>query len=252
MVALNELVTYCDKLLESTSFKDYCPNGLQVEGTAEVACIVSGVTASQALIDAAITAQADLLLVHHGYFWRGESASIVGMKQRRIKALLQHNISLLAYHLPLDAHISLGNNVALAKTLGITVNGVIDHGAAKGLLFYGQLPAVQPLAKLVEHIAQSLQFGPTVVEAGDQPVQTIAWCTGGAQDFIEEAAKLNVDVYLSGEISERTTHFARENGIHYIAAGHHATERFGVESLGEHLASHFALKHQFIDVHNPA
>jgi dinuclear metal center YbgI/SA1388 family protein len=252
MSTVQAITDYLDVLLEVGKFNDYSPNGLQVEGRREVGILISGVTASQALIDAAIEADADAVLVHHGYFWRGESATLTGMKRRRIKALLDHDISLLAYHLPLDAHPLYGNNASLAAVLGFQVDGVVGSGPAKGLLFYGQ-PA-QPLSAqaLAARIGESLGRAPLLVEASDRPVRTIAWCTGGAQGYIEEAARLGVDAYLSGEISEQTTHAAREHGVHFFAAGHHATERYGVASLGQHLAAQFGLTHMFIDIDNPA
>lgn len=252
MVGIDELVAYCNTLLQPERFEDYAPNGLQIEGRPEVVTLISGVTASQRLIDAAIDADADALLVHHGYFWRGDNPVLTGMRRRRIKALLEHEINLLAYHLPLDAHLEFGNNVRLAHELGFRVDGVMDEGPAKDLLFYGRLP--QPLAAeaLREHISECLGFKPLLVSGAEHRIESIAWCTGGAQGFIEEAVTLGVDAYLSGEISEQTTHVARESGMHFIAAGHHATERYGPASLGEHLAEHFDLEHQFIDIDNPA
>ena len=252
MVELSELVAYCDTLLNSRGFTDYCPNGLQVQGRAQIQTLVSGVTASQALLDAAVAANADAVLVHHGYFWRGEAAVVTGIKQRRIKTLLTNNLSLLAYHLPLDAHPEFGNNVALARHLDWQVAGVVDSGAAKDILFYGQSAQSGAAAEFVRTIGEKLKCQPLWIEAADRPIQRIAWCTGAAQNLIEAAVELGVDAYISGEISEQTTHIARESGLHYIAAGHHATERYGVASLGAHLAATFHLDHRFIDIDNPA
>ncbi|PWQ94828.1 Nif3-like dinuclear metal center hexameric protein [Leucothrix pacifica] len=249
MVALTTLVESIDSLLDVARFKDYAPNGLQVEGKSDVQRIVSGVTASKALIDAAIEAKADAILVHHGWFWRGEDQRIVGMKRYRIKALLDHDISLLGYHLPLDAHPELGNNAQLAKQLGFISEGVMN---AEGVGNYGHLEKPMTASELSAYMQQRLNRTPTVVTAGDHPIKTIAWCTGGAQSYIQQAIALGVDAYVSGEISEQTTHEARENGIHYFAAGHHATERYGAPALGEYLAQQFGIEHQFIDIDNPA
>ena len=252
MTELNTIVDYLDGYLEVAKFSDYCPNGLQVEGKPEVQKIISGVTASQALIDAAISESADAILVHHGYFWRGEVAAITGTRRRRIKALLDHDISLLAYHLPLDAHPEIGNNASLAHQLGLQIDGVVDSGPAKHILFYGHTEQPYSVDSFEELLAQRLQRNPVVVRGSGEPLQRIAWCTGGAQGYIEEAAKLGVDAYLSGEISEQTTHAARENELHYFAAGHHATERYGAPALGEHLSQRYGVQHMFIEIDNPA
>jgi len=249
MVALKTLVETADKLLDINRFKDYAPNGLQLEGRSEVQKIVSGVTASQAFIDAAIEANADVLLVHHGWFWRGEDQRIVGMKKRRIKALLESDISLLGYHLPLDAHPELGNNAQLAKRLNFIRDGAMDK---EGIGDYGHLEQALTVSELSQVMQENLQRTPTVVDSGDHPIKTIAWCTGGAQSYIGQAIALGVDAFVSGEISEQTTHEARENGIHYFAAGHHATERYGAPALGAYLAEQFGIAHQFIDIDNPA
>ena len=249
MVALTTLVDAANTLLDINRFKDYAPNGLQLEGKSEVRKIVSGVTASQALIDAAIEANADVLLVHHGWFWRGEDQRIVGMKKRRIKALLQNDISLMGYHLPLDAHLELGNNAQLAKRLGFIREGSMN---AEGVGDYGYLEKSLTVEELSQQMGQSLKRLPTVVTAGDHTIKTVAWCTGGAQSYIGQAIALGVDAFVSGEISEQTTHEARENGIHYFAAGHHATERYGAPALAQYLAEQFGLEHQFIDIDNPA
>ncbi len=248
---LTELVKYCDRLLESDSFHDYCPNGLQVQGKQNITTIVSGVTASQALLDAAVTLHADLVLVHHGFFWRGEQPQVTGMKRNRLHTLLQHDISLLAYHIPLDAHPKLGNNVQLAKQLGIRVTDTFPTEFTPSIGFVGKLTEPMPAEQFAEHIATVLQRKPLHIKTHQRPLQTIAWCSGGAQDYIETAANYGIDAYLSGEISERTTHSARELTIDYFSAGHHATERYGIKALGKHLASKFDLTCEFIDIDNP-
>lgn len=248
MVELKTLVTYLDDLLEVKRFHDYAPNGLQVEGKPTVGKIVSGVTASLALIEATIDEQADALLVHHGYFWKGENACVTGMKQKRLKQLLQHDISLLAYHLPLDAHPTLGNNAGLANLLGMEVQGVMDK---QGVGNFGVLKQAMSITSFAHHVAQMLDREPLIIEAGQHPIHTIAWCSGGAQKYLTKAAQLGVDAFLSGEISENTVHEARELGVHYIAAGHHATERFGVQQVGLHLAEKFSIQQVFTDIYNP-
>jgi dinuclear metal center YbgI/SA1388 family protein len=252
MTSLQQLVDYCDTLLCVGDYQDYAPNGLQVEGRKTVRRIVSGVTASQALIDAAIELGADLLLVHHGYFWKGESPAIVGIRQRRIKALLEHDISLLAYHLPLDGHAELGNNAQLGRVLGITPEGRFGSGPDGGVAMWGTLEQEISPAAWVTRITERLGREPLLIEGGEQPIRRIGWCSGGAEGYIEQAAALGLDAYLSGEISEPTLHLARELGIHYLAAGHHATERYGVQALCDHLAVHFAVENYFIDIPNPA
>lgn len=251
MVQLRELISYCDDLLEADHFRDYCPNGLQVEGREQVNKLVTGVTASQALIDAAIDAEADALLVHHGYFWKGEDARIVGLKKQRIASLLNADTSLIAYHLPLDAHPIYGNNVQLAEQLGISVDGVVQQGTEPSLVMYGRLAEPMSGKAFAQHMAQVLKREPLHVDNMAQEVNTVAWCTGAAQGYINQALELGVDAYITGEASESTVHIARESGIHFYGAGHHATERYGVNALGEHLAANFDLEQQFIDIDNP-
>ncbi|ALP54592.1 metal-binding protein [Candidatus Tenderia electrophaga] len=248
MVQLEELVNFCDELLAANSFGDYAPNGLQVEGAVQVNKIVSGVTASQALIEAAAANDADVLLVHHGFFWKGESACITGIKKRRIARLLAADISLLAYHLPLDAHPDIGNNAQLARRLGLQVEGRFGRDA---LGMVGRLPQLMTSAELIQHISVRLGRQAIHLGEGDAQIERVAWCTGAAQGYIEATPGLGVQAYISGEMSEQTTHFARETGIHYVSAGHHATERYGVQALGELLARQFGLTHQFIDIDNP-
>ena len=250
MIEVDALRDYCDRLLACPDFKDYCPNGLQVAGERPVRRLIGGVTASLALIDAAITHDADAILVHHGWFWRGESPCLVGIKGRRIRALMRSGMSLYAYHLPLDAHPELGNNRQLARVLGIVDAG--PAASAEGLLWQGRLPRPVAARDFVNAIARALGRQPLHIAAHGRPIASIAWCTGAAQAYIEEAAGLGVDAFLSGEISEQTTHQARELGLDYFAAGHQATERYGVQALGAHLADRFGLEHRFVDIHNPA
>lgn len=252
MISRDKLLAYLDALLESGRFQDYAPNGLQVEGRAEVRRLVTGVTASQALLDRAVDWKADAVLVHHGYFWKGEDARVTGMKASRLSTLLGSELSLFAYHLPLDAHLRFGNNAQLARVLGLEVEGTFDTGTAVPLGMLGRLPDSESLSSFTGRVAERLGREPLVVNGGGDSVQRIAWCTGAAQGFIERAAAHGVDVYLSGEISEPTVHVARECGLNYLAAGHHATERYGVQALGEHLAVEFDLEHCFIDVDSPA
>ena len=251
-VTLSELVAAADQLLQPQLFQDYCPNGLQVEGRPRVGRLVSGVTASRALLEAAIAGGADAVLVHHGYFWKGEDPRVVGMKRERLALLLRHDISLLVYHLPLDAHPVLGNNAQLAQRLDITVTGGLQPESARPIGNVGRLAAPLPAARFAEHVAARLGRQPLLVSGGDHPVETLAWCTGGAQGYIEQAAALGVDAFLSGEVSEQTVHVARELGIHFIAAGHHATERYGAPAVGAALAAQFGIEHRFIDIDNPA
>jgi dinuclear metal center YbgI/SA1388 family protein len=243
-----ELESYLADLLEVARFKDYCPNGLQVEGRSEVQRIVTGVTASSELIDAAIAEEADALLVHHGYFWRGEDPRVVGIKRGRLARLLEHDLNLFAFHLPLDAHAELGNNVQLGSLLGIAPIGRFGD---QDLGNIGVLPGPMTLDAFAERVETRLGRRPLVVGDAARPVQRVAWCTGAAQDLLLEAARQGADAYLTGEVSERTVLEAREAGVAFLSAGHHATERFGIQALGEHLSVRFGLRHAFVDVPNP-
>ncbi|WP_247393414.1 Nif3-like dinuclear metal center hexameric protein [Ralstonia pseudosolanacearum] len=243
-----ELELYLNDLLQAARFRDYCPNGLQVQGRDPIAHIVTGVTASLALIEAAIDVRADAILVHHGYFWKGEDARVIGQKHARLKQLLAHDVNLFAYHLPLDAHPTLGNNAQLGALLGIQPTGRFGDDE---LGWIGTLPEATTLGAFAEVVAARLDRMPLVIGGADRPVHTIGWCTGGAQGWSDAAVSAGVDVYLSGEASEQTTHLARESGVAYIGAGHHATERGGVRALGNHLAEHFGVRHTFIDIPNP-
>ncbi|CAN5774801.1 Nif3-like dinuclear metal center hexameric protein [soil metagenome] len=249
-INVNELVEYLLQLLNVTRYSDYCPNGLQVEGRTRIRKIVSGVTANLALIEAATKLNADAILVHHGYFWRGEDARIVGPKHHRLKALLMNDINLLAYHLPLDMHQALGNNAQLAKVLGFHPQGRFGENDIGwlGVLADGKIKTVGQLA---HHVELALGRAPLVIGDPGQALGKIAWCTGAAQNYLESAIAAGASVYLSGEISEPTVHLARESGVAYLACGHHATERYGVQAIGQHLAEQFGIAHQFIDIANP-
>ncbi|WP_043526818.1 Nif3-like dinuclear metal center hexameric protein [Litchfieldella xinjiangensis] len=252
MISRDVLVEACDKELQAERFKDYTVNGLQVAGADRVARVMSGVTASQALLDEAVAWQADLLLVHHGYFWKNEPVAITGMKRRRLATLLAHDINLLAYHLPLDAHPTLGNNAQLAHRLGFEFERSIDGELGSGLLWLGACPGGTKTNELAILVNEKLGRKPMVIDGHDGLIERVAWCTGGAQDMIAAAADAGAQAFISGEISERTTHQAREMGISYIAAGHHATERYGVQALGAWLAERFDIEHRFVDIDNPA
>ena len=252
-VSITELVRYLEDCLQPHQYQDYCPNGLQVEGRPEVARIATGVTACQQLLEEAIAWGADAILVHHGYFWKGEVQSVVGMKRRRLAALLLNDINLLAYHLPLDGHPELGNNARLGQLMGIApdryeplqpaVPGTVGNVADLAL----------PVASAAFVASLEVQLDRTALHVGDGAalVQRVAWCTGGAQGYIEAAVEARADMFVTGEASEQTVHIAREHGIHFVAAGHHATERYGVQALGEHLEQKFSLQHRFIDIDNP-
>ena len=244
----DELIRYLDELLEPARFKDYCPNGLQVEGRPEIRRIVAGVTASQALVDQAVARGADALLVHHGWFWRGEDGRVTGFRKKRLQTLLTHDINLIAYHLPLDSHAEFGNNVQLARRLGWTVEGRFGE---QDVGWYGRLDETQALGEVAHRVSAELGREPLVIGEETQQVSRIAWCSGGAQSLFEAALSLGVQVFLSGEISEQHVHLARETGVAYLAVGHHASERYGVEALAAHLAAKFGLDCAFIDIDNP-
>lgn len=251
MTAIHEIVSYTDQLLQTGLFQDYCPNGLQVEGKSDIKTIVTGVTANQALINQAIANKADLILVHHGFFWKGEKETIVGMKRQRLQSLLLHNINLIAYHLPLDAHPIYGNNIQLAERLNLTIQGPLSSNYPGNLIWFGSLPKPMSPKQLTQHIKKVLQRPPLHITSEREEIYSLAWCTGAAQSYINYAIDAKVDAFLTGEVSENTVHTARENNIHFFAAGHHATERYGVKALGEHLAQEFGIKHIFVDIDNP-
>jgi dinuclear metal center YbgI/SA1388 family protein len=248
-VTRNELQSHLASVLEVERFRDYGPNGLQVEGAASIGTVVSGVTASLALIEAAIRLRADALLVHHGLFWRGHDGRVVSWLKQRLRALLAHEINLFAYHLPLDAHPQWGNNAQLGLRLGLVAGARFGE---QELGFIADAAEPQPLPALIERIGRALGRAPLSVAGDGRPLRRIAWCTGGAQGFFEAAIAAGADAYLTGEISEPQAHIARETGVAFIACGHHATERFGVQALGAHLAATFGIEHHFVDVDNPA
>lgn len=247
-VSRAELAGWLDALLEARRFDDYCPNGLQVEGAADIRRVVLGVTASLALVRAAAERGAQAVLVHHGWFWKGEDRRVVGTQRARLAALLAHDINLFAYHLPLDAHPELGNNAQLAKVLDWPAG---EATGRDGLLRVATLPAPIDAAALGARLGSALGREPLLVGPTDRPIRRVAWCTGAAQDFLQQAIDAGADAYVSGEVSERTTHLAREAGVVYAAAGHHATERFGVQAVGAALAARFGVEVVFVDDPNP-
>ncbi|OMH30350.1 Nif3-like dinuclear metal center hexameric protein [Motiliproteus sp. MSK22-1] len=250
-VSLEALLRALNQTLQPEQFNDYCPNGLQVEGRSTVAKLVTGVTACQALIDRALEVGADAILVHHGYFWKGEDPCVKGMKKQRLAALLKADVSLLAYHLPLDVHPELGNNAQLAQRLNLTVEGGLEPDKANSIGLYGQLPEAIDSQAFSQVIEQVLGRKPLHIAGGDKVIKRVGWCTGSAQGYIQNAIELELDAYITGEVSESTVHTARESGIHFYSAGHHATERYGVQALGGYLAKEFGIEHQFIDIENP-
>ncbi|MCB1664183.1 MAG: Nif3-like dinuclear metal center hexameric protein [Pseudomonadales bacterium] len=247
----DEILNALKTLLRPEQFRDYCPNGLQVEGREQITRLVTGVTACQALIDGAIAADADMLLVHHGYFWRGEDETVTGIKKKRVEALLANELNLVAYHLPLDVHAELGNNAQLGKLLGFTVTGDMGKQNNNPIGLTGELETPLSGAALAALIGERLGRTPLHVPGAAQTIRTVAWCTGAAQNYIELAWKAGVDAYITGEVSEQTVHFARETGMHFFSAGHHATERYGVQAVAAQLVAQFDLEHQFIDIDNP-
>lgn len=252
MAHRDELLQLLNNKLESGRVRDYCPNGLQVEGKTQVRKILTGVTASQALLDRAVAEQADAVLVHHGYFWKSEASEITGMKKRRLQTLLQHDISLFAYHLPLDIHPELGNNAQLGALLGFQNISAMASVEPVGVVRQTQLAEALTLADVVARLQQQLQRPVFAHDAGIGEIRHIAWCTGGGQGYIDAAAAAGAQLFISGEVSEQTIHSANELGIHFIAAGHHATERYGVKALGEWLAAQMDVEVVFTDIYNPA
>jgi len=248
MVQRRELEVYLATLLAVDTFRDYGPNGLQVEGRAEVRTLVSGVTASLALIDAAVERGADAILVHHGLFWRGQDGRLTGWLRERVARLITHGINLFAYHLPLDAHAEWGNNVQLGRVLGLQADGRFGE---QQLGFIGPAGALVDLERLAATAAERLGRAPVQVPGDGRPLSRIGWCTGGAQGYFEAAIAAGADAYLTGEISEPQAHIARETGVAFLACGHHATERYGAPALAVHVAERFGLAHHFIDIPNP-
>ncbi len=248
MARCSLLQSYLAELLAVDRFNDYGPNGLQVEGRPEVQRLVSGVTASLALIDAAIAARADAVLVHHGLFWRGHDGRLVGWLRQRVARLMAHDINLLAYHLPLDAHAEYGNNAQLGARLGLAAD---QRFGDQALGFIGPAGALADTAALAAQAETALARRPLLLPGDGRPLRRIAWCSGGAQGFFEAAVAAGADAYISGEVSEPQAHLARETGVAFLACGHHATERYGAPALGAHLAERFGLEHRFIDIDNP-
>jgi dinuclear metal center YbgI/SA1388 family protein len=251
VITRRELSGYLNDFLKCTTYNDYAPNGLQVEGRERIKRICTAVTASEDVISRAVTWQADALLVHHGYFWRGENSIITGMKHQRISMLLRHDINLFAYHLPLDCHPELGNNASIAKLLPLSSFNTHKANSVDNLLWSGVLAQSMQGALFSNVLEKIFGRGPLHIAGNDKAISSIAWCTGAAQDLIEDAHQLGVDAYLSGEVAERTYYQAKELGIHYYSCGHHATERYGIQALGQYLASHFKLDHVFLDSDNP-
>ena len=251
MAKLQDIIQWCDQTLKSTEFKDYAPNGLQIEGKTEVRKILAAVTASHDAIDAAIRENADLLLVHHGYFWKGEAYPITGMRGKRIKSLIQHDISLLAYHLPLDSHPSLGNNAAIADLLELERIEALDPSERHPIGNIGYLNQPMPVEEFKKFVSEKLKFDVTHLPADKTMIEKVGFCTGGAQDFIVKAAEQGCDAYISGEVSERTFYEAKELDVHYFACGHHATERYGVQRLGQAISEQFDIEYVYFELNNP-
>jgi dinuclear metal center YbgI/SA1388 family protein len=251
-VTRQALLSACTELLQPARFKDYGPNGLQVEGAEHIHHIVSGVTASRALIEAAIDAKADAIFVHHGLFWRGQDGTVTGWMKQRLQLLLAHNINLLAYHLPLDAHPELGNNAQLGKRLGLQVQGTFGD---QDLGLWGTRADGQAFADvhaLAATVSTTLHREPVVVQTPAREIRKVAWCTGGAQSYFEAAIAAGVDAFITGEISEPQAHLARETSVAFLACGHHATERYGAPAAAAHVAAQLGITHQFIEIDNPA
>ena len=251
MASLDNIIKWCNQTLKTNEFKDYAPNGLQIEGKSEVKRILCAVTASQEAIDAAIAQKADVLLVHHGYFWKGEPYPITGMRGKRIKRLIQHDISLLAYHLPLDSHPILGNNAAIAEILQLENIENLNPTERHPIGNIGYLP--QPISpeNFKQYLTEKLGFDAIHLNAEKKTIQKIGFCTGAAQDFITQAAEMDCDAYISGEVSERTFYEATELDIHYYACGHHATERYGVQRLAKAISEQFEIEYSYYELNNP-
>ena len=251
MAQLSEIIQWCDTTLKAHEFKDYAPNGLQVEGTHEVNKILCAVTASQGAIDAAIAANADLLLVHHGYFWKGEAYPITGMRGKRIKSLIKNDISLVGYHLPLDSHPTLGNNAAIADLLALEHIEALDPNERNPIGNIGYLKQPMSPEDFQAFVSEKLNFNALHLAAEKTTIQKVGYCTGGAQDFISKAAAQNCDAYISGEVSERTFYEAQELNVHYYACGHHATERYGVQRLAKAISEQFNIEYSYFELNNP-
>jgi dinuclear metal center YbgI/SA1388 family protein len=251
----SELAAWLDQTLQPGRFRDYCPNGLQVEGKASIGHIIAGVTASEALLRAAIASGADAVLVHHGWFWKNEDPRVRGTRRTRLALTLAHDLNLFAYHLPLDAHPRLGNNAQLARVLGLQADadaaGVPRTCGPDGLVWLGTAPGIETFGQLAARVQERLHRAPQAIGDSDRPIRRIAWCTGGAQGMLADAVDAGADAYITGEISEPTVHLARETGVGFLAAGHHATERYGAQALGAAIAAQFDIRVDFVDIDNP-
>lgn len=248
-IPTRELCAWLDATLNAASFSDYCPNGLQVEGKSTVSHIIAGVTASQALINVASNRGADALLVHHGWFWKGEDPRVRGTRKTRLASLLAQDINLIAYHLPLDAHPEFGNNAQLARVLGLAP--CLERAGPGGLIWLGEMPGTETLGEVAAKVEQALGRAPQIVGDASMPAQRIAWCTGAAQSMFGDAIDAGAQIFITGEISEPTVHLAREAGVGFIGAGHHATERYGVQMLGAAIQKEFGIQVDFVDIDNP-
>jgi dinuclear metal center YbgI/SA1388 family protein len=245
-----ELAKYLSALLSATDYTDSCPNGLQIEGVCDISQIITGVSLNQELIDYAVEAKAQAIIVHHGIFWNKEPLPILGIKRQRIQKLLEHGINLFAYHLPLDNHHELGNNVQLARNLAINP---ISYNKADDFIWQGSLVETKTRLQFIQMVENVLKCKPQVFGVDsllDRKINKIGWCTGGGQSLFSKAISLGVDVFLSGEVSEPISDLAKESGVTYIAAGHYATERYGVYALGEHLKSKYQIKVDFVEIYN--
>ena len=251
-VTRQQLLNACNDLLQPQRFKDYGPNGLQVEGRAQVRHIVSGVTASRALIEAAIDLKADAIFVHHGLFWRGQDGTVTGWMKQRLQLLLQHDINLLAYHLPLDAHPEWGNNAQLAQRFGFEVLSSFGEQDLGLLGSHAHQPGFANAQALADHAQQVLGRAVVCIEGDGRPIQRVGWCSGGAQSYFEAAIAAGADAFITGELSEPQAHLARETGVAFLACGHHATERYGAPAVAAHVAAQLGLTHRFVDIDNPA
>lgn len=249
MAHRSDIDVYLSAVLQAATFKDYGPNGLQIEGRERVGRLVSGVTASLALIEAAIDAQADALLVHHGLFWRGHDGRLTGWLKQRVQRLMAHDISLFAYHLPLDAHAEFGNNAQFGRRIGVSADSRFGE---QSLGFVGSFELPTTLQDLLARLQQISSRTPAHVEGDGRALRRVAWCTGGAQSYFEGAIAAGADVFITGEMSEPQVHLARETGVAFIACGHHASERYGVQALGAHIAEHFGIEHRYIEIDSPA
>jgi dinuclear metal center YbgI/SA1388 family protein len=254
-VSTLELDNWLDATLQPQRFKDYCPNGLQVQGKDQISHIITGVTATQALLEAAVRQKADAVLVHHGWFWKNEDPCVRGPKRKRLALALQHDLNVFAYHLPLDAHPTLGNNAQLARVLGfepeLDSEGNPRTCGPEGLIWLGSFARAQTLQEIEHRVCNALQRQPLTVGDPQQKIERIAWCTGGAQGMMAAAIDAGAQAYLTGEASEPNFHLAQETGVAFMAAGHHATERYGVQALGEAIASQFDIRVDFLDIDNP-